>query len=127
MPCPALLSPCSWLPRRSRAEGPAPAAAPPALAYEELTLGDARPEALLVALHYSGSTPDFWKPLLAGWRTPTRVLLPRGPLPRRQGFTWFSAEHEQQDAAQKTADVERMAERLTALIRDVRAAHPEIR
>jgi phospholipase/carboxylesterase len=106
---------------------PKPAAAPPVLTYEELTLGAAKPEVLLVALHYSGSTPDFWRPLLADWRTPTRVLLPRGPLPRRQGFTWFPAEHERQDAAQKTADVERMADGLAALIRDVRAAHPELR
>ena len=102
-------------------------AAADALGYETLTLGKAPPTSLLVALHYSGSTPGFWKALLKDWEGATRVVLPRGPLPRREGFTWFAPEHEKQDAAQKTQDVERMAARVAALIREQRRAHPELR
>ncbi|WP_240462509.1 alpha/beta hydrolase [Myxococcus sp. CA018] len=82
---------------------------------------------MLVALHYSGSTPGFWRPLLEDWRTPTRVVLPRGPHPRREGFTWFASGHEQKATEEKTADVEQMAARLAELIRELRAEHPRIR
>ncbi|HET9450005.1 MAG TPA: dienelactone hydrolase family protein [Aggregicoccus sp.] len=120
---PALCLACAHPPR---GPGEAPAA-PPGLTYETYTVGAAEPEAMLVALHYSGSTPGFWRPLLEGWGAPARVVLPRGPWPRREGFTWFAADHEHKATAQKTADVEQMAARLAGLIRELRATHPRIR
>lgn len=120
---PALCLACAHPPQAPRE---APAAAP-ALTYETYTVGAGEPEAMLVALHYSGSTPGFWRPLLEDWRTPTRVVLPRGPHPRREGFTWFAAGHEQKATEEKTADVEQMAARLAELIRELRAEHPRIR
>lgn len=97
------------------------------LVHELYTEGGTQPEALLVALHYSGGTPAFWHEYLKDWGAPVRVLLPQGPRPRREGFTWFPIDHEQKDAAGKLADVEKMAENVAGLIRDVRRAHPEIR
>lgn len=107
--------------------GPRMASASPPLLHETYTLGGEKPEALLVALHYSGGTPAFWKEYLQDWGAPVRVLLPQGPLPRRDGFTWFAPEHEQKDEAAKVADVEQMAARIADLIREVRRQHPEIR
>lgn len=98
-----------------------------ALSYETYTLGGEAPEALLVALHYSGGRPEMWKELLEGWSVPVRVVLPRGVRPHRDGFTWFPPAHEQKAAEGKLADVERVAEQLANLIREVRRAHPEIR
>ncbi|WP_426753775.1 alpha/beta hydrolase [Myxococcus sp. Y35] len=120
---PVLCLACAHSPQAPH-EGPVAA---PALTYETYTVGAGEPEAMLVALHYSGSTPGFWRPLLEDWRTPTRVVLPRGPHPRREGFTWFAAGHEQKATAEKTAEVEQMAARLAELIRELRAAHPRIR
>ncbi|MCY1022484.1 alpha/beta hydrolase [Pyxidicoccus sp. MSG2] len=97
------------------------------LVHETYTLGGEQPEALLVALHYSGSTPAFWNEYVKDWGAPVRVLLPQGPLPRREGFTWFAPGHEQKDEAAKLADVEQMAARVADLIREVRRAHPELR
>jgi phospholipase/carboxylesterase len=97
------------------------------LTYEMSTQGGAQPEGLLVALHYSGGTPSFWNEYVQDWGAPVRVLLPQGPLPRREGYTWFPREHEQKDAAGKLADVEQMGARVADLIRDVRSKHPEIR
>ncbi|MFP2909860.1 alpha/beta hydrolase [Pyxidicoccus sp. 3LFB2] len=98
-----------------------------ALVHETLTMGGTQPEALLVALHYSGGTPAFWREYVQDWGAPVRVLLPQGPRPRREGFTWVPAEHEQKDAGGKLADLEQMAERIAGLIRDTKRAHPEIR
>jgi phospholipase/carboxylesterase len=106
---------------------PEPRSAPPALVHTTYTLGADAPAGLLVALHYSSSTPAFWDDLVRDLGTPVRVLAPQGPRPHRGGFTWFAADHEAKDAAGKTADVEAMAVRIAALIRETRAAHPEIR
>ncbi|MCP3138080.1 alpha/beta hydrolase [Pyxidicoccus xibeiensis] len=91
------------------------------------TQGDARPEALLVALHSSGGTPAFWREYVQDWGAPVRVLLPQGPLPRREGYTWFHPDHEQKAAAGKLADLEQMGARVADLIRGVRRTHPELR
>ena len=107
----------------------APATArPPSqeLTYEMSTQGGGHPEGLLVALHYSGGTPDFWNEYVQDWGAPVRVLLPQGPLPRREGYTWFPPDHEK-DAAGKLADLEQMGARVADLIRAVRSKHPEIR
>jgi predicted esterase len=101
-------------------------AVPTRLEHVTYAIGSPRPEALIVALHYSGSTPAFWEPLLKDWSVPVRVLLPQGPHPRREGFTWFPADHEQKDEAGKVRDVELMAARIAALIVAVRREHPEI-
>jgi phospholipase/carboxylesterase len=53
--------------------------------------------------------------------------LPQGPIPRREGFTWFPLGHEEKDEAAKRADVEAMAARIAQLIRDVKQEHPEVR
>lgn len=98
-----------------------------ALKYETYTVGGAQPDGLLVALHYSGATPAFWHELLQDWGAPVRVLLPQGPRPRREGFTWVPADHEEKDEAGKTADLEQMAERVALLIREEKRAHPELR
>lgn len=83
---------------------------------------------LLVALHYSSGTPAMWDELVADWGAPVRVVSPQGPIAhRRTGYTWFAPAHEGRDAAGKLADVEQMTARVARLIRDTRAAHPEIR
>ncbi|WP_164011989.1 alpha/beta hydrolase [Pyxidicoccus trucidator] len=107
--------------------GPEAAAASQALKHETYTLGGKQPDAMLVALHYSGATPAFWHEFLKDWGAPVRVLLPQGPNPRREGFTWVPTDHEQKDEAAKTADLEQMAERVAQLIREARRAHPELR
>ncbi|NRD61965.1 dienelactone hydrolase family protein [Corallococcus exiguus] len=107
-------------------QGTPPAAQSP-LVYKSEALGAPKPEALLVALHFSGSTPAFWDEPIQSLGIPVRTLLPQGPRPRRDGFTWFQADHEEKTWEGKTEDVERMAERLAELIREVRAAHPELR
>lgn len=101
--------------------------ADPELVHATYTHGGDAPTGLLVALHYSSSTPAFWDDLVKDLGTPVRVLAPQGPRPHRGGFTWFGADHEDKDAAGKTADVEAMAARIAVLIRQTRAAHPEIR
>lgn len=106
---------------------PAKAGTSQELTYELSTLGGERPEGLLVALHYSGSTPAFWHEYVRDWGAPVRVLLPQGPLPRREGYTWFPPDHMQKDPAGKLADLEQMGARVADLIRDVRRKHPEIR
>lgn len=100
---------------------------PQGLTYKEYTLGAPAPDALLVALHYSGSTPEFWDELLNDWGAAVRVVLPRGPRPHREGFTWFPVDHEQKEKTAKTADVEIMTDRIARIIREIRLAHPEIR
>jgi phospholipase/carboxylesterase len=107
----------------------APAAPEPAeLAHTSYTVGGDAPTGLLVALHYSSGTPAFWDGLVKDWGAPVRVLAPQGPRPHEEeGYTWFPADHEAKDAAGKTADVVAVADRVAALIRSVRAAHPEIR
>ncbi|RKG73557.1 alpha/beta hydrolase [Corallococcus terminator] len=97
------------------------------LFYKTYTLGSEKPEGLLVALHYSGSTPEFWDEHVKTLGTAVRVVLPRGARPHREGFTWFPAEHEQRDGLRKTAEVERVAAQLADIIREVRREHPEIR
>ncbi|MBN9680846.1 MULTISPECIES: alpha/beta hydrolase [unclassified Corallococcus] len=104
----------------------APPVAPGPLVYRSEAVGAPKPEALLVALHFSGSTPAFWDVPIQSLGIPVRTLLPQGPRPRRDGFTWFQADHEEKTWEGKTEDVERMAERLAELIREVRAEHPEI-
>ncbi|RKH28319.1 phospholipase [Corallococcus praedator] len=107
--------------------GPSSANTAKPLTYKTYTLGAERPEALLVALHASGSTPESWDEQVQSLGIPVRVVLPRGSRPRREGFTWFPVEHEQQDGPRKTADVERVALQLADLIREARREHPEIR
>ncbi|RKG76452.1 phospholipase [Corallococcus exercitus] len=97
------------------------------LVHRSEAVGALKPEALLVALHFSGSTPAFWDEHIQSLGIPVRTLLPQGPRPRRDGFTWFQADHEAKTWEGKTEDVERMAERLAELIQEVRAAHPELR
>jgi phospholipase/carboxylesterase len=106
---------------------PEASTSPEALVYETYTVGGEKPEGLLVALHYSGSTPAFWREYVESWGAPVRVLLPQGPIPRREGFTWFPLGHEEKDEAAKLADVEAMAVRIAKLIRDVKQEHPELR
>jgi phospholipase/carboxylesterase len=106
---------------------PASAAKAEPLIFKEYTVGTTEPEGLLVALHYSSATPEMWDDLVTDWGAPVRVLLPRGPWPRRDGFTWVPADHEDKDLAGKTADIEAMAERIAALIDQVRRQHPTIR
>ncbi|RKH73983.1 alpha/beta hydrolase [Corallococcus aberystwythensis] len=101
--------------------------APSPLIFKSEAVGAPKPEALLVALHYSGSTPAFWDEHIRSLGVPVRTLLPQGPRPRRDGFTWFQADHEGKTLEGKTEDVERMAERLAELIREARASHPELR
>jgi phospholipase/carboxylesterase len=115
---------------RPAAPPTAPAASEPAaeLAHATYTVGGDAPTGLLVALHYSSGTPAFWQDLVKDWRTPVRVLAPQGPRRHEEeGYTWFPADHEAKDAAGKTADVVAVTDRVAALIRSVRAAHPEIR
>ncbi|NOK22905.1 alpha/beta hydrolase [Corallococcus carmarthensis] len=100
---------------------------PSPLVYKSEAVGAPQPEALLVALHFSGSSPAFWDEHVQSLGIPVRTLLPQGPRPRRDGFTWFQADHEAKTGEGKTEDVERMATRIAELIREVRAAHPEIR
>ena len=97
------------------------------LIHKGEAVGASKPEALLVALHFSGSTPAFWEEPVRSLGIPVRTLLPQGPRPRRDGFTWFQADHEEKTWEGKTEDVERMAEQLAELIREARAAHPELR
>ncbi|MBN8229629.1 alpha/beta fold hydrolase [Corallococcus macrosporus] len=97
------------------------------LVHRSEAVGAPNPEALLVALHSSGSTPAFWDEHVQSLGIPVRTLLPQGPRPRRDGFTWFQADHEAKTQEGRTEDVERMAARLAELIREVRAAHPEVR
>ena len=110
----------------TRSEKPAEGASPP-LTFKTYTLGAAEPESLLVVLHYSGSTPEFWDEHVQPLGTAVRVLAPRGFRPHREGFTWFPADHEQKGWPEKTADVERVAAQLADLIREERRAHPGIR
>lgn len=106
---------------------PRPASEPPLAAKTYTISGDA-PASLLVALHYSSGTPAMWDEFVADWGAPVRVVFPQGPIAHREtGYTWFAPAHEQKDAAGKLADVEQMTARLARLIRDTRAAHPEIR
>ncbi|HWU89296.1 MAG TPA: dienelactone hydrolase family protein [Kofleriaceae bacterium] len=105
---------------------PSAPVAPDNLVYTTYTVGGDAPTGLLVALHYSSSTPAFWDDLVKNRGTPVRVLFPQGPFPKRGGFTWFPAEHEQKETAAKLADVEQMAARVAHLIEGIRAAHPEI-
>ncbi|MCY1035897.1 prolyl oligopeptidase family serine peptidase [Corallococcus sp. BB11-1] len=107
--------------------GPGAANTAPPLSYETYALGAEKPEALLVALHSSGSTPESWDASVKALDIAVRVVLPRGSRPRREGFTWFPVDHEKKDGVGKTADVERVAAQLADLIREVRRAHPEIR
>jgi phospholipase/carboxylesterase len=103
--------------------------APPkndALVTKTYAIGEA-PSALLVALHYSSGTPAMWDELVADWPGPVRVVFPQGPIARREGYTWFPPDHEQKTPAGKLADVEQATSRIARLIRDTRAAHPEIR
>ncbi|RKH52460.1 phospholipase [Corallococcus sp. AB050B] len=97
------------------------------LIHKGEAVGASKPEALLVALHFSGSTPAFWEEPVRSLGIPVRTLLPQGPRPRRDGFTWFQTDHEEKTWEGKTEDVERMAEQLAELIREARAAHPELR
>lgn len=111
----------------TRPEVQAAGAAPP-LSHKMYTLGaSSEPESLLVVLHYSGSTPEFWDEHVQALGTAVRVLAPRGFRPHREGFTWFPADHEQKGWPERTEDVERVAGQLADLIREVRRAHPEIR
>jgi phospholipase/carboxylesterase len=97
------------------------------LAAKTYTIGGEAPATLLVALHYSSATPAMWDELVAGWGEPVRVVFPQGPVTHhRDGFTWFARAHEDKDAAGKLADVEAMTARVAQLIRETRAAHPEI-
>jgi phospholipase/carboxylesterase len=123
----ALLVACAGEASRSPV-APAAASSSPELVHTTYTIGGDAPEGLLVALHYSSGTPHFWDPLVKDWGAPVRVLLPQGPYPHEEeGFTWFPADHEAKDVAGKTADVARVADRVAALVRAVRQAHPEIR
>lgn len=111
----------------SGAGSPQPAEAP-ALTAKTYTIGGDNPTGLLVALHYSSGTPAMWDELVADWGAPVRVLFPQGSVVHRKtGYTWFAPAHEQKDAAGKLSDVEQMTARVARLIKDTRAAHPEIR
>jgi len=80
--------------------GPADPAPPPTilegevggLKYLEVVPGHVAPEGrlpMLVAIHGLGSHPRHFLRAFQGLREPVRLILPQGPTPHRNGFSWF--------------------------------------
>lgn len=60
--------------------------------FEQFTVnaassGDALP--MVVALHWSTSTPAEFRAFVEGLQGPVRVILPQGPYPKRNGFSFY--------------------------------------
>lgn len=94
------------------------------LAYEEIVTGGAEATdelPMLVAIHGLGDSPKNFSSLFTGLPIKARCIFPRGPLPFRDGFSWFPirvgaggpALDEGGEAMARSADaVARLAERI---------------
>lgn len=81
------------------------------LVFETGGGGPEQPLPLIIALHYSGATPEVLVDAFAPLQVPARVVLPQGPHPRPQGHSWFPQGYGQRSAADQamlTRDGERL-------------------
>jgi phospholipase/carboxylesterase len=71
----------------------APRKAPePGLDYIEMVSAGADPASplpMIVAIHGLGATPENFLPVFEGLTVPARIILPRGPKPQGDGYSWF--------------------------------------
>ncbi|GHC04116.1 alpha/beta hydrolase [Thermomonas carbonis] len=79
---------------------------------------------LIIGLHYSGGTPGGSIDYFNALAFPARIVLPRGPQPRRNGSSWVSARFGAPDLPTQSAELTAMADRLAALTAELQQAYP---
>ncbi len=70
------------------------------------------PEVVVVAMHGLGDRPEGFARLFETFSTPARVLLPAGPHPYRDGYSWFTAGRD--DEVAFAADLAEQADAVAA-------------
>ncbi|MFT5683649.1 MAG: phospholipase/carboxylesterase [Myxococcota bacterium] len=70
------------------------------------------PEVVVVAMHGLGDRPEGFVRLFETFSTPARVLLPAGPHPYSDGYSWFTAGRD--DEAAFAADLAEQADAIAA-------------
>lgn len=99
------------------------------LHYQELVVGGADPAdplPMVVALHPWGAGPRGMGHLFErGFDHPARIVLPRGPLRYRSGYSWIDARATDPDPV-LAADVRRTADRLARFVAAVRRERPTV-
>jgi phospholipase/carboxylesterase len=94
--------------------------------FLERITGGARasdPLPLIVAIHGRGGRPEHFGRALAALSLPARVILPYGPEPLGDGFSWFG---DWTDDAQFAALCRGAADRLAAMIADLVHRRPTV-
>lgn len=108
-------------------EVPAEQAAPPLEHIEILTPGAAAGERLpmVIGIHGLGDRPENYGALYDGLPFQARVILPRGPRPSGNGFTWFDIRLPfRADQPKLALGVARAADQVAALIDDLLKEKP---
>lgn len=77
---------------------------------------------LVIALHWSGSSPGEFAPYIMGFDKPVRIVLVQGNYPHRNGFSFFRRQphdYYKLPANEKMAELLKEGERLSAFIDSV--------
>lgn len=78
----------------------------------------------VLLLHWMGSGPQAMLPICAGYPQPARFLLPFGPLPLGDAYTWFPLDFYDQPLAEQGATIQAIADRLASFLRAVSQQTP---
>jgi phospholipase/carboxylesterase len=99
------------------------------LYYIEVILGDADfddPLPLVVLLHGRGDRPRVPGGPFAGAPTPMRLIMPRGPRPLGEGFSWLPVSITQGKTDVLAASLRARAHHVAALIETIRTSRPTV-
>lgn len=103
------------------------ARAEPPLEYVEVLTGGAaaeEPLPLVVAIHGLGDRPEAFSGLVRGLNAKARVIVPRAPEPHGAGGSWYPTRAVEPSDSARAEAIRRSAERIAALVTQIRAAHP---
>lgn len=93
-----------------------------------LTDGASADEALpmIIGLHYSSARPETIAGEFDAIDFPARILLPRGNHPRRDGYSWFAADHAQLNEAEQAKATLAVMDEISAYIDEAVKRYPTI-
>lgn len=94
--------------------------------YEVVKSGDPSDKNLpiLIALHYSSSTPEETLSYYDSLNTPVRIILPRGSYSKRNGYSYFPPDHYTQDSTRQMHTVRKTVDSVAAFLTALYKEYP---